>query len=170
MSIYSTIADAFCYPHPQLLEKLQAGLAEVEKGPGKSELAAFVKSVGTLSLSEWEELCTRTLDLSPAAAPYVGFQVWGESYQRGEFMAKLNRVMFELDVNPEGELPDHLVPILRYLDITKQPIPELVENYENAVNRMVSILRDKDKKNPYIRLFEAALQLSPKTTLEESLV
>lgn len=169
MSIHSTLAYAFCYPHPQLLDKLKAGLAEVDKSPGKNELVAFVKNIDMLTRSEWEELCTRTLDLSPAAAPYVGFQVWGESYQRGEFMAKLNREMYEFDIDVEGELPDHLVPILRYLDATDKPIPELVENYENAINRMASVLRSKDKDNPYLFLFEAALKLSPKFSLEESL-
>ena len=169
MSIYSLLAEAFCYPYPGLLERLEAGLAEAGSGPGRSGLVFFIKKVRALSLSEWEELCTRTLDLSPAAAPYVGFQVWGESYQRGEFMAKLSRAMFELGVNTEGELPDHLVPILRYLDITDQPIPELVENYENAVSRMAMTLREKDKSNPYIQLFEAAHKMAPKMSLEESL-
>ena len=169
MNMVSILAEAFCYPYPGLLERLQAGLAEAGMGPGRSGLASFIKKVQTLSLSDWEELCTRTLDLNPAAAPYVGFQVWGESYQRGEFMAKLSRAMVELGVDTEGELPDHLGPILRYLNATDQPIPELVENYENAVGRMAAILRKKDRSNPYIHLFDAALKLAPKISLEESL-
>ncbi len=157
MSIYLLLAEAFRYPQPGLLEQLEAGLAGVGKGAARSRLAAFLKKIGALSLSDWEELATRTLDLSPAAAPYIGFQIWGESYQRGEFMARLNRAMSELDIDPEGELPDHLVPIFRYLAATDQPLPELIENFETAVERMVSILRAKDKRNPYIHLFEAAL-------------
>jgi len=156
MNINLLLAEAFRYPRPGLLERLEAGLAESAKGPARSGLASFVKKIGALSLSEWEELATRTLDLSPAAAPYVGFQIWGESYQRGEFMSKLNRAMAELDIDPEGELPDHLVPILRYLAVTDQPIPELIENFETAVQRMIAILREKDKENPYVHVFEAA--------------
>jgi nitrate reductase delta subunit len=157
MNINLLLAEAFRYPRPGLLEQLEAGLAESTQSPARSGLAAFVKKIGALSLAEWEELATRTLDLSPAAAPYVGFQIWGESYQRGEFMAKLNRAMAELDIDPEGELPDHLVPILRYLAVADPPIPELIENFAPAVQRMISILREKDKGNPYIKLFEAAL-------------
>ena len=156
MNINLLLAEAFRYPRPGLLDQLEAGLAESTPGPARSGLAAFVKKIGALSLSEWEELATRTLDLSPAAAPYVGFQIWGESYQRGEFMAKLNRTMAELDIDPEGELPDHLVPILRYLAVANPPIPELIENFETAVQRMIAVLREKDKDNPYIHLFEAA--------------
>lgn len=157
MSINTLLAEAFCYPYPGLLERLETGLTEASASPGISGLASFINNVKALSPSEWEELCTRTLDLSPAAAPYVGFQVWGESYQRGEFMAKLSRAMFELGVNTEGELPDHLVPILRYLDATNQPIPELDEQLEPAVERMIKILGDKDKGNPYLSLFKAVL-------------
>lgn len=155
MNIYILLAEAFRYPQPGLLEQLEAGLTEASRGAARSRLAAFVKKTGAMPLSEWEELATRTLDLSPAAAPYIGFQIWGESYQRGEFMAKLNRAMAEMDIDPEGELPDHLVPILRYLAVTDQPIPELIENFEKAVQRMIAILREKEKGNPYINLFEA---------------
>lgn len=157
MDIQILLAEAFRYPHPGLLELLETGLARAGKGPSQSKLAVFVKNIGALPLSEWEELSTRTLDLSPAAAPYIGFQIWGESYQRGEFMALLNRAMAELDINPEGELPDHLVPVLRYLAVAEQPVPVLIENFTKAVGRMIALLREKDKSNPYILLLEAVL-------------
>lgn len=159
MSDFILLAKAFTYPGPGLLEELEAWVVESAKSPAREAVAAFVKQIAAMSLSEWEELSTRTLDLSPAAAPYIGFQVWGESYQRGEFMARLNRVMAEMDVDPEGELPDHIVPVLRYLDAADQPVPELLQNFEPAVNRMIGILREKDKSNPYLHLFEAALKL-----------
>jgi nitrate reductase delta subunit len=155
MNINLLLAEAFRYPRPGLLERLEAGLAEAAPGPARSGLAAFVKKISALSLAEWEELATRTLDLSPAAAPYVGFQIWGESYQRGEFMAKLNRAMADLEIDLEGELPDHLVPILRYLAVAEQPLPELLEHFAPAVERMIAVLREKDRDNPYLHLFEA---------------
>lgn len=157
MDTYILLAEAFRYPEPGLLEQLEAGLLEIPKSSARKGLASFVKKIGMLSLWDWEELYTRTLDLSPAAAPYVGFQIWGESYQRGEFMAKLNRAMSEADINPEGELPDHLVPILRYLAVTSDPLPELVENFSTATQRMADILYEKDKNNPYIKLFKTVL-------------
>ena len=82
-------------------------------------------------------------------------------------MAKLNHAMADLDIDPEGELPDHLVPILRYLAATSQPIPELTENFVTAVKRMITTLREKDKRNPYIDLFEATLKISPMQTIDE---
>lgn len=160
MSIYALLAEAFSYPHAGLLEELEAGLREVDKSPAWSGLEAFVRKVARLSLAEWEELATRTLDLSPAAAPYIGFQIWGESYQRGEFMSKLNRAMAGLDIDTAGELPDHIAPVLRYLDRVDQPMPELAEHFEAAVRRMAATLREKDKGNPYLELLDASLKIA----------
>jgi nitrate reductase delta subunit len=157
MSIYALLAQALVYPYPGLLDELKAGLAQAEKGPARDRFAAFLKQIGRLSLADWEELATRTLDLSPAAAPYVGFQVWGESYQRGAFMAKLNRALAELDIDPGGELPDHLVPVLRYMAAADPPLPELAERLKPALERMIAILREKERGNPYIHVYEAVL-------------
>lgn len=153
------LAQAFCYPRPGTLEQLEAGLIALSNEGVRRKLAAFVEKVGVLSLGAWEELATATLDLSPAAAPYIGFQVWGESYQRGEFMAKLNREMANYDIDLEGELPDHIIPVLRYLAATPKPIPELAEHFASAVQRMAAVLREKDKLNPYLQLFDAALEI-----------
>src|SRR5512142_3400479 len=163
MEIHMLLAEAFRYPYPGLLEQLAEGLRQAGKTPARKGLEAFLKKVGRLSLEEWEELATRTLDLSPAAAPYIGFQVWGESYQRGEFMSKLNRAMREAGVESEGELPDHIVPVLRYLASAERPIPELVEHFEPAVRRMFDTLRQTDASNPYLELLEAAIQLAPRS-------
>lgn len=157
MNIYALLAQALIYPYPGLLAELQAGVAALPLGPGRDRLAAFLKQVGRLSVTEWEELATRTLDLDPAAAPYVGFQIWGESYPRGAFMAKLARAEAELNIDPAGELPDHLVPVLRYLAATDRPLPELAEHLQTAVGKMIAILREKERGNPYVHVYEAVL-------------
>ncbi|MBM4460759.1 MAG: nitrate reductase [Chloroflexi bacterium] len=157
MNIYALLAQSLVYPYPGLLDELQAGAAAAGKGPAQRKFAAFIKQIGRLSVTEWEELATRTLDLSPAAAPYVGFQVWGESYQRGAFMAQLNRALAELGIDRAGELPDHLVPVLRYLAAADQPLPELAEHLKTALERMIAILQEKDRRNPYLHVYEAVL-------------
>ena len=166
MSVYSLLAEAFCYPRPGLLDRLETGLTSIEDSPVQSGLASFINKVKLLSLSEWEELSTNTLDLSPTIAPYVGYQIWGESYKRGEFMANLSRQMMEQEIDTEGELPDHLVPILRYLDAADDPLPELMENLGPAVQKMMTILKQKDRDNPYIDLMEAVLEIAQGLTVK----
>lgn len=153
--LFDLLADAYEYPAPGMLDVLEEGLENLAPGGQKQAFAAFVSKIRRLKLGEWEELQTRTLDLNPPAAPYIGFQTWGESYQRGEFMSKMNRELMKMEINPEGELPDHLIPILRYLGLTDQPLPELLEVLEPAVQRMIAGLRSADPSNPYLDLFEA---------------
>jgi len=130
------VSDAFCYPAPGSLERLEIGWRTLPASGAKDALGAYIKSIQLLSLGGWEELHTSTLDLNPPAAPYIGYQTWGESYQRGIFMANLNREYLAAGIGLEGELPDHLVPVLRYLDSTDQPLPELLEVLEPAVRKI----------------------------------
>ncbi len=62
----------------------------------------------------------------------------------------------ELDVELFGELPDHLEPILRYLDATDAPISDLVEVLPTAVSKMRKELRSADSSNPYLHVLDAA--------------
>jgi len=158
MGIYSALGDAFAYPTPGSLQSLQTAAETLPKGAEKIAFQRFLRQVEKLSIGEWEELYTRTLDLNPMTAPYIGYQVWGESYHRGNFMAKLTRAYNQLSLSSDGELPDHLSPVLRYIDQAETPIPESVENLAPAVEKMQAELRKKKASNPYIDLFEAVLQ------------
>jgi nitrate reductase delta subunit len=151
----AVLAEAFSYPGPGRLEALSAGQAALSIGAGKTAYTAFITGVSRLSPGEWEELYTRTLDLNPPAAPYVGYQTWGESYQRGAFLALLSQELSEAGVDTGGELPDHLAPVLRYLAEARQPLPELVELCGPALQRMLSALRRAEPDNPYVELLEA---------------
>lgn len=114
-----------------------------------------MRQVEDLSLGEWEELYTRTLDLTPTTAPYVGFAVYGESYQRGELLAALVRAFRELGLDPGSELPDHLANVLRYLARVEEPLPELAEILPRALSEMHKTLKTLDAKNPYLLVLEA---------------
>lgn len=155
MGEFQFLAETLRYPTPDLQEALQAGLWNLPKGATRTAISVFLKRVGRLDLGEWEEVYTHTFDLNPSLALYVGYQTWGESYQRGEFMAALNREMQAYAIDMAGELPDHLIPVLRYLDVAKQPLPELCETLSPALRRVTSVLRKSDARNPYLHLLEA---------------
>jgi len=86
-------------------------------GPG-GHLDGFVTRAESAGPHELEELYSSTFDLDPSCAPYVGHHLCGEGPKRGLFMARLADVYRQdgfLDGTPQGELPDHLVVVLRYL-------------------------------------------------------
>lgn len=159
-AVYAVLADTLSYPAPGHLQALEKGSAALEPGVEKTAIMGFLEKIRSLSLGEWEELHTRTLDLNPPIAPYIGFQTWGESYQRGTFLSKMNRALMESGIDLEGELPDHLIPVLRYLGQVAAPLPELAEVFPEAVKRMQAGLRKAEPGNPYLSILEAVQELA----------
>lgn len=155
MQIFEYLAVLLLYPAPGRLQALADGLRDIPSGQVRKNLERFIEAVGALPIGEWEELHTRTLDLNPPAAPYLGYQMWGDSYQRGAFMAKMNRALWEARVDPGGELPDHLIPVLRYLAADPAPLADLLDILEPSLARMRDNLSKADPRNPYNLLLEA---------------
>lgn len=151
------VALGYRYPDADRLEILSAAVEEHLTGMAQRRMRRFVAAVGKLSLVEWEELHTRTLDLSPLFTPYVGHLIWGENYRRGEFMADLKRQMEHHGVELGGELPDHMEPVLRYLAVAPDPMSDLVHVIGDAVGAMRLALRSAEPDNPYRHLIGATV-------------
>lgn len=155
MQDFERLAIAFQYPTPDRLAELEAAADGMESTSAKRRFRAFVRELGGLSLAEWEELHTRSLDLGPLFVPYVGWVTWGENYQRGEFMAEMKAALEFQGVPMNGELPDHLDPVLRYLAVADPPLPTLVEVFPAAVATMTRKLKETDGSSPYLHLLKA---------------
>ena len=160
MTELSILAEAFSYPIPGRLVKWTEGLSEWTESAGQNEYAVFLHALQPFSQGELEELFTRTLDLNPEFAPYLGYQMWGDSYKRGSLMSRLNQAMQENQIDLGGELPDHLTPVLRYLDQVTDPVPELLEIFKPAVEKIIQKLKKQDPDNPYCHLLQAVLEVS----------
>jgi nitrate reductase delta subunit len=154
MGNYAFFAEALRYPAPDRVPGLRSLLMDVTPGAIQKTCRAFLSKIEVMSLSDWEELYTRTLDLNPTTIPYIGFQIWGESYRRGEFLAQMNRSLQSHAIDLDGELPDHLVPVLRYLEAASDPLPQLLEVMGPAVQRMIDVLHKQEPQNPYCSLLE----------------
>jgi nitrate reductase delta subunit len=157
MHAAEVVALGYDYPNPGRLDELSRAVATSSRGAVAGHMTEFVGAIGGLSLGEWEELHTRTLDLSPLFVPYVGHVRWGENYRRGEFMAELNGAMTVAGVDRAEELPDHIAPVLRYLARTDRPVPELLEILPDAVMAMKSTLQQAAPSNPYRHLLAATV-------------
>ena len=155
MHVAEVIALAYRYPHPAAGDDLLTAIAGLPEGAVRKALQRFADDVVELGLGKWEELHSATLDLSPKFVPYVGHVVWGENYRRGEFMADLNSAMKTAGVDLDGELPDHVAPLLRYIACVEEPLADLVEVLPGAVATMQDTLKDAAPDNAYRNLLDA---------------
>lgn len=166
MGNYVFLAEALRYPAPGRVPSLRLLLMDVAPGAIRKTCSAFLSKIEVMSLYDWEELYTRTLDLNPTTIPYIGFQIWGESYRRGEFLAQMSRGLQSYAIDLDGELPDHLVPVLRYLEAASDPLPQLMEVMGPAVQRMIDVLHKQEPQNPYRYLLEGVrMQLQAKQAI-----
>lgn len=104
-----------------------------------------------------QEIFTRTFDLGPVCYPYIGYQLFGEDYKRGNFMVTLLEG-FKANgfAPPEGELPDHLAVCLNFLAVLNKE--DLVEAfYEEclipSLEKMTASF--EGEANPYNFLIKA---------------
>ncbi|HSE32303.1 MAG TPA: hypothetical protein VLA93_12100, partial [Pyrinomonadaceae bacterium] len=85
LSIYVDLADLFEYPESNLARQIA-----VDGNTDLSEsFTNFRAGIENFSLSNLQELYTRTFDLNPACALEIGYHLFGENYKRGEFLANL---------------------------------------------------------------------------------
>jgi len=150
------VALALRYPTEDAMDLLETSVDALAKGGAEREMRRFMKDVNGMPLGELEELYTMTFDLSPVVVPYVGHLAYGDSYERGTFMADLKGAMRTVDVDPGSELPDHLDPILRYLAATDEPINSLEPILVPAITKMQKSLKKSNSKNPYLHVLTAA--------------
>ena len=152
----TTVALALRYPTEDGMETLRTAVDALPKGSAEREMRRFMEGVEGMPYGDLEVLFTATFDLTPIIAPYVGHIAWADSYERGGFMARLQEAMRAVDVYPNGELPDHLDPILRYLAATDEPLADLKPVLVPAVTKMEKTLKKADSKNPYLHVLTAA--------------
>lgn len=132
-------AESVAAFHRQAAENLRGFLAFLEQAPP----------------GRWEEAYTGAFDLQPVCSPYLGYQLLGESYQRGEFMVELGQRYRAREFSPEGELPDHLAVVLRYLAVCPPGEREALLDglLLPALQKMAEAFRGSE--NPYGKVLES---------------
>jgi len=105
------------YPTPALAAQVKecVALLSATNSEAATVLGEFRAFVEQTPLPRLEELYTHTFDLQVVCYPYVGYQLFGESYKRGAFLARLNEGYREHDFTAGDELPDHVAVVLRFL-------------------------------------------------------
>jgi nitrate reductase delta subunit len=113
-------AALFAYPGGDLGAAAARIAALVGRG-AREGLERFGAWLARTSPAEREEEHTAVFDLEPACPPYVGFHLVGDGPPRGAFLARLAGVYRARGFVPEGELPDHLAVVLRFLSEADGP-------------------------------------------------
>ena len=161
------------YPSPQLAEQVEACIAplSLETPIAAEHLAVFRAGISGYSQGQMEELFTSTFDMQPVCYPYVGYQLFGESYKRGAFMAQLVEGYRACGFSSEAELPDHLAVVLRFLSLDAAVRESefsqalLTEALLPSLEKMRLSLEGQ-VKNPYVEVF-LALSLYLQRNLEK---
>jgi nitrate reductase molybdenum cofactor assembly chaperone NarJ/NarW len=161
-NVYNMLADALEYPTPEIAGRAEAcalALASVN-GNAQDHFEPFLKFCTTVPVSRIEELYTDTFDLQALCCPYVGFHLFGEDRGRGMFMVRLKEHYRAENHQVNGELPDHISVMLRFLSDRERSS----ENMDlisyciiPAMKKMISLF--KDGANPYRGVLDAALML-----------
>lgn len=155
--LFDRIATLFAYPPPGYLAAVEDVRAAIRAaGPEVAErIDAFADGLGTMDRAAIEELFTRTFDLNPECSCEVGWHLFGERYDRGSFMVWMRDQLRVHDVPETGELPDHLVHVLRVLGRMDDEEAQrfATEAVTPTLERMVGSV--KDPANPFRDLIAA---------------
>ena len=158
-SIYENLADLLDYPVADWQSRSDEckELLAAESESFVSQFSLFAGETERISLSDLQELYTRTFDLSPVCALDIGYHLFGENYKRGVFLANLRETEAPFELGQEHQLPDYLPVLLRLL--TKLADEDLrsaliVDCMIPALEKMLKTLGEGE--NPYRYLIAAA--------------
>jgi nitrate reductase delta subunit len=122
-------------------------------------LNEFLARTRGVSAEELQVLYTSTFDLDPICSLEIGWHLFGENYERGEFLVKMRGELRRLGVQESVELPDHLSHVLDALD---RMDPDEAAEFAAAclfpaLDKMIAGI--KGKSNPFECVLVAARQL-----------
>jgi nitrate reductase molybdenum cofactor assembly chaperone NarJ/NarW len=172
--LYHSFAQLLAYPTAATFQQAQMCLEQLRQFDPQpaSAMEDVCRVLESLSLESLEELYTVTFDMQPVCYPYVGYQLFGESYKRGAFMAQLNEAYDGCGYSAGQELPDHLSVILHFLGLSSTAWADdfgrtlLVEGLKPALEKMVKAF-NPHSANPYFGILSALQQVLVHTSEKE---
>ena len=157
-NIYEDLAALFSYPSEDFHLKAEKSLRAMD-GEAAAQLRECYAATQDLTTEELQELFTRTFDLNPLCTLEIGWQLYGEDYQRGEFLVKMRQQLREYDLRESGELPDHLSHALMLLGrLEPEEAAEFATSYLlPAIDKMRGAWHEN--RNAFSALLESAFTL-----------
>lgn len=156
--LYILLADILSYPQPGLNEKVKVTieiLVSESMPEAAAELGQFLKFSESQPLGGLEEIYTGTFDLNPLCTPYVGHYLFGENHKRSEFLVRLKEDFDVYGFTAEGEMPDHLSILLRFLALLEEDYPTHSFIRECLVPALSEMEAKPKEGNPYHHVIRA---------------
>jgi nitrate reductase molybdenum cofactor assembly chaperone NarJ/NarW len=153
------VGAALAYPHQGLRDAMRHAVKTLgaPDAEASQSILQFLSATAGLTDAALAETYTRTFDLAPHCAPYVGVHLFGEQdARRSQLMVGLAEEYAEAGVEAGGELPDHVALVLQALE--KMPPARARELAELCVKpALASMARQLAVgDNPYVHLVTAA--------------
>jgi nitrate reductase delta subunit len=162
--ILEELGGLFRYPDDAYAQRLAHCHARVvAAGLSKQADAEFEQLEQALAGKEtWEieELYTLAYDLNPVCALEIGWHLYGEQYERGNFLVRTRDLLAHLEIFEVIELPDHLSLMLAALGRLEgeQQQAFAARFVVPALRRMADGSRSSD--NPMLKLIVVARELA----------
>ena len=142
---YIQLANILSYPDKSKLEHAEPLCSNNQENNILDPFHQFIKKS---TLTTVEELFTKTFDLNASCCLEIGWHLYGEQYQRGEFLVNMRQTLAEENIPESNELPDHLSHCLRLL-----PLLESEDEVAFALDYMIpaveKIAKGMKQENPY---------------------
>lgn len=178
--IFTLFGNILDYPTPALTGQAQrcAALLRPINPTAAGRLLEFAEFARSTDLGQQEEVYTATFDINPACTIFAGYMLFGESFDRGKFLVRLQQRYRERGFEWGRELADYVPVILRFL-ATLSPEEELAQNLIDkclspVLGQMAgSFEAEAAHPNPYSSVLRALLDvLAPlvKAPLDESML
>ncbi len=153
------------YPTPEIASQTRecAALLALTEPEVANSLYRFLEVVESTPLGRLEEIYTGTFDVSPACYIFAGYMLFGESFNRGKFLVRLQEKYRERGFSMGNELADHLAVMFRFLstlDTTETLAQELIDDcFIPVLQKMNDSFKNNDteRPNPYLHLLRATL-------------
>lgn len=147
--LFGWFADILDYPHPRLLDAIQRceALLATRRPDATALLGEFRRFVEVTPAGLLEEVYSGTFDLGASCHPYIGYHLFGETYQRSAFLVGLRESFAPLGFSEGTELPDHLAVLLRFLAICDEAQAEELVRFA-LIPAMSQMIGDSDPADP----------------------
>ena len=160
--LYRCFSNLLGYPSSDLTEQTQTciDLLQTDHPKLAEKMVNFLDFTKNTPLGRLEEIYTGTFDINPACHIFAGHILFGESFKRGAFLAKLEEEYQNRNFDKGPELADHIPLLFNFLENLP---PEDDLGNDLITNCLIPVFEKmngnfKDNSsNPYVPVLRSAL-------------